>query len=51
MASHPTLVFIHGFLDGGAAWAGVVAEIGERAADSRCVDLAGMGSLANLALR
>ena len=38
-----TLVFIHGFLDGSAAWDGVVARLGDRAADALCVDLPGMG--------
>ena len=38
-----TLVFIHGFLDGAAAWADVVAELGDRAGDALCVDLPGMG--------
>src|SRR4030095_10942276 len=40
----PTLVFVHGALDGSAAWDDVVAELGERAADALCVDLPGMGA-------
>lgn len=43
-ASRPTLVFVHGFLDGAAAWDDVVAELGERAADALCLDLRGMGA-------
>ncbi|MFL6660525.1 MAG: alpha/beta fold hydrolase [Rhizobacter sp.] len=39
----PALVFIHGFLDGAAAWADVVATLGDRASDALCVDLQGMG--------
>lgn len=39
-----TFVFIHGFLDGSAAWDAVVAHLGGRAADALCVDLPGMGS-------
>ena len=39
-----TLVFIHGFLDGAAAWADVVAELGDRAGDALCIDLPGMGN-------
>lgn len=42
-APGPTLVFVHGFLDGAAAWDEVVAELGERAADALCVELPGMG--------
>ncbi|REG51000.1 pimeloyl-ACP methyl ester carboxylesterase [Paraburkholderia sp. BL6669N2] len=41
--SQSTLVFIHGFLDGAAAWDDTVAALGERANDSVCVDLPGMG--------
>jgi len=40
----PTLVFVHGFLDGAAAWDDTVAELGERAADALCLDLPGMGA-------
>lgn len=39
----PTLVFIHGFLDGAVVWDEVVAAMGERAAGALCVDLLGMG--------
>src|SRR5262245_26247057 len=45
-AQRPVLVFIHGFLDGAAAWADVVAALGDRAADALCVDLPGMGARA-----
>lgn len=41
--TRPTLVFIHGFLDGAGAWADVVAELGDRAGKALCVDLPGMG--------
>ena len=41
-----TLVFIHGFLDGSAAWDAVVANLGDRAADALCVDLPGLGKRA-----
>lgn len=43
----PTLVFIHGFLDGAAVWDEVTAALGERAADALCVDLPGMGERAD----
>jgi pimeloyl-ACP methyl ester carboxylesterase len=39
----PALVFIHGFLDGAAAWDEVVKALGDRAAGALCVDLPGMG--------
>ncbi|MGU7769093.1 alpha/beta fold hydrolase [Burkholderia sp. MR1-5-21] len=42
----PTLVFIHGFLDGAAAWDDVVRQLGDRAADALRVDLPGMGARA-----
>jgi len=42
-APGPTLVFVHGFLDGAAVWDEVVDGLGERAADALCVDLPGMG--------
>lgn len=41
--AQPTLVFIHGFLDGAGAWDDVVAALGERAANAVCLDLPGMG--------
>lgn len=41
-----TFVFIHGFLDGSAAWDAVVANLGDRAADALCVDLPGLGKRA-----
>ena len=40
---HPTLVFIHGFLDGAAAWEDTVQALGERGLGALCVDLPGMG--------
>lgn len=43
----PTLVFIHGFLDGAATWDEVVKTLGARAAHSVRVDLAGMGARAD----
>ena len=43
---HPALVFIHGFLDGAAAWEDAVRALGERAAGALCVDLPGMGGRA-----
>lgn len=43
----PTLVFIHGFLDGAAVWNEVMAALGEWAADALCVDLPGMGERAD----
>src|SRR5437773_4115630 len=43
----PIVLFIHGFLDGATVWDPVVAELGERAADSVRVDLAGMGARAH----
>ncbi|SCK32073.1 Pimeloyl-ACP methyl ester carboxylesterase [Variovorax sp. HW608] len=39
----PSLVFIHGFLDGAAVWNDVVQALGARAADALCVNLPGMG--------
>ncbi len=45
-ARQPALVFIHGFLDGAAAWADVVQALGERASGALCVDLPGMGGRA-----
>src|SRR5438552_16500510 len=41
-----TIVFIHCFLDGSAAWDGVVARLADRAADALCIDLPGMGKRA-----
>jgi pimeloyl-ACP methyl ester carboxylesterase len=41
-----TLVFIHGFLDGAAAWDDAVAHLGAQAADALRVDLPGMGARA-----
>jgi pimeloyl-ACP methyl ester carboxylesterase len=43
----PSLVFIHGFLDGAAVWDDVVQSLGERANDALCVDLPGMGGRAD----
>lgn len=43
----PSLVFIHGFLDGAAVWDDVVRVLGERAEDALCVDLPGMGARAD----
>jgi len=44
-ATNPsTLVFVHGFLDGAAAWGDVVSQLGERAAGALCLDLQGMGA-------
>ncbi len=43
----PSLVFIHGFLDGAAVWDDVVQALGERADDALCVDLPGMGGRAS----
>jgi len=43
----PSLVFIHGFLDGAAVWDDVVQALGERAHDALCVDLPGMGGRAD----
>lgn len=43
----PALIFVHGFLDGAAAWDDVVEALGATAADALCVDLAGMGARAN----
>ncbi len=43
---HSALVFIHGFLDGAAAWDDTVQALGERASGALCVDLPGMGSRA-----
>jgi pimeloyl-ACP methyl ester carboxylesterase len=40
----PTLVFIHGFLDGATAWDEVVTALGDQAANALCIDLPGMGS-------
>ena len=42
----PSLVFIHGFLDGAAVWDDVVQALGERAHDALRVDLPGMGGRA-----
>lgn len=42
----PSLVFIHGFLDGAAVWDDVVQALGARASDALCVDLPGMGARA-----
>jgi pimeloyl-ACP methyl ester carboxylesterase len=42
----PSLVFIHGFLDGAAVWDAVVLALGARAHDALCVDLPGMGGRA-----
>ena len=39
----PALVFIHGFLDGAAAWDDTLRALGERASGALCVDLPGMG--------
>jgi pimeloyl-ACP methyl ester carboxylesterase len=39
----PALVFVHGFLDGAAAWDDLIADLGPRAAGALCVDLPGMG--------
>jgi pimeloyl-ACP methyl ester carboxylesterase len=44
-STRPTLVFIHGFLDAAAAWAGAVAALGDHAGDALCLDLPGMGKL------
>ncbi len=43
---HAALVFIHGFLDGAAAWEDAVQALGERASGALCVDLPGMGGRA-----
>ena len=40
---NPTLVFIHGFLDGAATWEDTVQALGEQASGALCVDLPGMG--------
>lgn len=45
-ATQPAILFIHGFLDGAAVWDDVVAALGDRAAGSVRVDLAGMGARA-----
>jgi pimeloyl-ACP methyl ester carboxylesterase len=39
----PSLVFIHGFLDGAAVWDDVRQALGARADDALCVDLPGLG--------
>jgi len=44
--STPSLVFIHGFLDGATVWYDTIAALGQRAASALCVDLPGMGSRA-----
>ncbi|MDM0117467.1 alpha/beta hydrolase [Variovorax sp. J22R133] len=42
----PTILFVHGFLDGATVWDPVVAALGERSSDAVRVDLAGMGDRA-----
>ncbi|WP_082902700.1 alpha/beta fold hydrolase [Paraburkholderia ginsengiterrae] len=42
--TQPSLVFIHGFLDGARAWDDVVRHLGERATGALTVDLPGMGA-------
>ena len=44
--ARPALVFVHGFLDGAAAWDEVVAALGERATNALSLDLPGMGGRA-----
>lgn len=46
-STQPVLVFIHGFLDGAAAWDDVVQQLAERASDTLRVDLPGMGARAS----
>lgn len=45
-AERPTLVFIHGFLDGGTVWDELVSTLGDPSRDALRIDLPGMGARA-----